>query len=109
LKNPIERYEWRIDLTKTEKYWTDWFKGLSKMYLNVNVPKLLLLAGVDRLDKDLMVGQMQGKFQMQILPKCGHAVHEDSPDEVADSLANFVLRHKLTEALEEINPPSLSC
>lgn len=45
------------------------------MFLSVNVPKLLLLAGVDRLDKELMVGQMQGKFQMQVLPQCGHAVH----------------------------------
>ncbi len=23
-----------------------------------------------------------GKFQMQVLPQCGHAVHEDSPDKV---------------------------
>ena len=48
------------------------------MFLSLSIPKLLLLAGVDRLDKDLMVGQMQGKFQMQILPLCGHAVHEGS-------------------------------
>lgn len=43
---------------KTEKYWKDWFKGLSSMFLSVNVPKLLLLAGVDRLDKDLMVNYL---------------------------------------------------
>jgi protein phosphatase methylesterase 1 len=76
LKEIKERFTWRIDLTKTEKYWTGWFKGLSKLYLNIPQPKLLLLAGVDRLDKELMVGQMQGRFQMQILPQCGHAVHE---------------------------------
>ena len=35
--------------------------------------------GVDRLDRDLTIGQMQGKFQMQVLPQCGHAVHEDQP------------------------------
>ncbi|RMZ97328.1 phosphatase methylesterase 1 [Brachionus plicatilis] len=104
-----ERYEWRIDLTRTEKFWKDWFKGLSCMFLNVHVPKLLLLAGVDRLDKDLMVGQMQGKFQMQILPLCGHAVHEDAPEDVADALANFMLRHKLTNALEWIKPARLTC
>ena len=45
------------------------------MFLNVSAPKLLLLAGVDRLDKELMVGQMQGRFGMQVLPQCGHAVH----------------------------------
>jgi len=97
---PIEKYTWRIDLTKTEKYWKEWFKGLSTMFLGVHVPKLLLLAGVDRLDKELCVGQMQGKFQNVILPKCGHAVHEDSPAEVAEALSNFVLRFKFTESLD---------
>lgn len=24
-----------------------------------------------------------GKFQMQVLPQCGHAVHEDVPDKVS--------------------------
>lgn len=98
--NITEKYVWRIDLTKTEKYWKEWFKGLSLMFLGVSVPKLLLLAGVDRLDKDLTVGQMQGKFQMQVLPQCGHAVHEDSPDEVAEALATFVIRHKFTESVD---------
>lgn len=98
--NITEKFVWRIDLTKTEKYWKEWFKGLSLMFLGVSVPKLLLLAGVDRLDKDLTVGQMQGKFQMQVLPQCGHAVHEDSPDEVAEALATFVIRHKFTEPVD---------
>lgn len=96
-------------MTKTEKYWKDWFQGLSTMFLNVHTPKLLLLAGVDRLDKDLMVGQMQGKFQMQILPLCGHAVHEDAPEDVADAISNFMIRYKFTHAIDLINPPRLSC
>lgn len=79
------------------------------MLLNVTAPKLLLLAGVDRLDKELMVGQMQGKFQMQVLPQCGHAVHEDSPENVADAIANFMIRYKFTEAINQLNPPKLSC
>ncbi|CAG5878613.1 unnamed protein product [Menidia menidia] len=55
---------------------------------------------VDRLDKDLTIGQMQGKFQMQVLPQCGHAVHEDAPEKVADALATFMVRHKFTEFKE---------
>lgn len=94
-KNLSHRYTWRIDLSKTDKYWTGWFKGLSEKFLSCNIPKLLLLAGVDRLDKDLTIGQMQGKFQMQVLPQCGHAVHEDVPDKVADVLATFLVRHKM--------------
>ncbi len=97
----IEKYVWRIDLIKTETFWKEWFKGLSALFLGIGVPKLLLLAGTDRLDKELCVGQMQGKFQMQILGQCGHAVHEDSPDEVAEALANFVMRHKFAESVED--------
>uniref|UniRef100_A0A8D3DBU6 Protein phosphatase methylesterase 1 n=1 Tax=Scophthalmus maximus TaxID=52904 RepID=A0A8D3DBU6_SCOMX len=90
-------FTWRVELSKTEKYWDGWFRGLSALFLTCPVPKLLLLAGVDRLDKDLTIGQMQGKFQMQVLPQCGHAVHEDAPEKVADALATFMVRHKFTE------------
>ncbi|XP_078033562.1 protein phosphatase methylesterase 1 isoform X1 [Augochlora pura] len=94
---PIKKYVWRIDLSKTEQHWFGWFKGLSTAFLNVPVPKVLLLAGVDRLDRELTVGQMQGKFQMQVLPASGHAVHEDVPDKVAEAIAAFMVRHKFTE------------
>ena len=39
------------------------------MYLSVTAPKILMLAGTDRLDKPLTIGQMQGKFQMSLLPQ----------------------------------------
>ncbi|XP_040282455.1 protein phosphatase methylesterase 1 [Bufo bufo] len=90
-------YTWRIELSKTEKYWEGWFKGLSNLFLSCSIPKQLLLAGVDRLDKDLTIGQMQGKFQMQVLPQCGHAVHEDAPDKVAEAVATFLVRHRFAE------------
>ncbi|OXB54634.1 hypothetical protein ASZ78_002388 [Callipepla squamata] len=86
-------YTWRIELAKTEKYWDGWFRGLSNLFLSCPTPKLLLLAGVDRLDKDLTIGQMQGKFQMQVLPQCGHAVHEDAPDKVSSALRWSCTRH----------------
>ncbi|XP_034615092.1 protein phosphatase methylesterase 1 [Trachemys scripta elegans] len=92
-------YTWRIELSKTEKYWDGWFRGLSNLFLSCSTPKLLLLAGVDRLDKDLTIGQMQGKFQMQVLPQCGHAVHEDAPDKVAEAVATFLIRHRFTEPI----------
>ncbi|EEC03411.1 protein phosphatase methylesterase 1 isoform, putative [Ixodes scapularis] len=95
------KFVWRIDLSRTEEYWRGWFVGLSSLFLMVPCPKLLLLAGVDRLDKDLTIGQMQGKFQMQVLPQCGHAVHEDVPDKasasVAEAVATFLVRNKYAE------------
>eukprot|EP00057_Strongylocentrotus_purpuratus_P031100 XP_783591.3 PREDICTED: protein phosphatase methylesterase 1 [Strongylocentrotus purpuratus] len=102
-------YKWRIDLGKTEHYWEGWFKGMSNLFLSCNVPKMLILAGVDRLDKDLTIGQMQGKFQMQVLPQCGHAVHEDQPHKVADALATFITRHKFAEAIGAFEKPSPCC
>lgn len=92
IKKLGEIYTWRIDLSKTEPHWVGWFKGLSKMFLSCPLPKVLILAGPDRLDTDLMVGQMQGKFQTTILPKVGHSVQEDSPFKLADVLAKFVIR-----------------
>lgn len=46
-----------------------WYSGLSSAFLGVKAPKVLMLAGTDRLDRTLTVGQMQGKFQMVLLPQ----------------------------------------
>jgi len=104
-----EKYTWRIDLARTEPHWTGWFTGLSDRFLKVPAAKLLLLAGVDRLDRDLTVGQMQGKFQMQVLPQVGHTVHEDSPDRVAEVLATFLVRNKLCTATDNFSPSFPAC
>lgn len=96
-----KKYIWRIDLAKTEQHWFGWFKGLSSAFLNVPVPKVLLLAGVDRLDRELTVGQMQGKFQIQVVPACGHALQEDVPDKVAEAIATFMVRHKFAEPVSD--------
>lgn len=61
------RYTWRIDLAKSEEFWSGWFSGLSQMFLELRVPKLLLLASIDGLDRTLTVGQMQGSsFHLSI-------------------------------------------
>ena len=106
----VNGFTWRIDLSKTEPYWTGWFTDLSSMFLKCQAgAKLLILAGIDRLDSTLMVGQMQGKFQMQVLPKCGHTVHEDVPDKVAEVIATFITRNKFAEAINEFQPQFPSC
>ena len=102
-------YTWRVDLCKSEPHWTSWFDGLSSKFLSVSASKLLLLAGVDRLDRDLTVGQMQGKFQMQILPQAGHAVHEDVPDKVSDIISTFLVRNKFAKPLDDFNRTFPAC
>ncbi|XP_053952650.1 protein phosphatase methylesterase 1 [Anastrepha ludens] len=98
-----KRYTWRIDLSKSEKYWVGWFTGLSEKFLNLRVPKQLLLASIDGLDKTLIVGQMQGRFQMQVLARCGHAVHEDRPHEVAEVISAYLIRNRFAEAAGEFH------
>lgn len=53
-------WSWRTDLAATQPFWEGWFVGLSRKFLEAKGGKLLLLAGTDRLDKELMIGQMQG-------------------------------------------------
>ena len=93
--NKVLHYVWRTPLTLSEKYWEGWFSGLSSAFLSVPCPKLLLLAGHDRLDTTLMIAQMQGKFQMKVVPHSGHAVHEDQPEAVCESIITFLKRYQL--------------
>ncbi|CAH1433781.1 unnamed protein product [Lactuca virosa] len=66
----------RISIPGTVKYddSQQWYEGLSEKFLSSPVPKLLLLAGTDRLDRALTIGQMQGKFQMVVFRHTGHAI-----------------------------------
>ncbi|ETN46194.1 uncharacterized protein HMPREF1541_00378 [Cyphellophora europaea CBS 101466] len=89
-----EQYLWRTDLDATKPFWENWFVGLSKKFLEARGGKLLLLAGTDRLDKELMIGQMQGKYQLQVFPEAGHFVHEDLPAKTANVVADFYRRNE---------------
>eukprot|EP01133_Synstelium_polycarpum_P003419 gene3419-3884_t len=82
-----DRYVWITDLEQTEKYWKEWFTGLSKEFLASRAVKLLVLAGSDRLDKELTIAQMQGKFQLVLLTTCGHVIQEDVNGRVPEAFS----------------------
>lgn len=84
--------------------------------MGTRVPKILILANIFGLDTKLTVGQMQGKnyknnysrnithymwssgkFQLQVLTKTGHAVHEDQPRQVAELLSIYLVKQKCAE------------
>ncbi|GAV68736.1 Abhydrolase_6 domain-containing protein, partial [Cephalotus follicularis] len=88
-------YVYRARLEETEQYWRDWYDGLSEKFLSCPVSKLLLLAGTDRLDRSLTIGQMQGKFQMVVVRHTGHAIQEDVPDEFATLVINFISHNRI--------------
>jgi protein phosphatase methylesterase 1 len=60
--SPSRKFKWHTDLAATKSFWEDWFIGLSKKFLEAKGGKLLLLAGTDRLDTSLTIGQMQGEI-----------------------------------------------
>lgn len=104
-----KQYTWRIDLSRSEKWWKGWFEGLSDKFLDIPIPKLLILAGIDNLDKKLTIGQMQGKFQLEVLARTGHAVHEDQPHHVAETLASYLIRNRFAEAKSDFVPLMPAC
>ncbi|CAM6113999.1 unnamed protein product [Calypogeia fissa] len=88
-------YVWLTSLNKSEAHWRGWYEGLSDAFLSCPVAKLLMLAGTDRLDRSLTIGQMQGKFQMIVIRHSGHAIQEDEPDEFATVVLGFISRNRI--------------
>ncbi|KAK2592872.1 Protein phosphatase methylesterase 1 [Conoideocrella luteorostrata] len=98
-------WRWRTNLGATQPFWEDWFVGLSKKFLGAKGGKLLLLAGTDRLDTELTIGQMQGKYALQVFPEAGHFIHEDIPEQTANSLCDFYRRNDRSAL---VLPPKVS-
>ena len=100
---------WRTRMETTREHWAGWFEGMSRSFLALKgCGKLVIVAHTDSLDKDLMVGQMQGLFQVQVVPtqaalgtavaepgRHAHFVHEDYPDFVANAIGCFLKRQNL--------------
>ncbi|KAF7150080.1 hypothetical protein RHSIM_Rhsim02G0145500 [Rhododendron simsii] len=89
-----------ITIASATNFWVEmekcyWYEGLSEKFLSCPAPKLLLLAGTDRLDRLLTIGQMQGKFQMVVVRHTGHAIQEDVPYEFASLILNFISRNRI--------------
>lgn len=98
-------WHWRTNLAATQPFWEDWFVGLSHKFLAARGGKLLLLAGTDRLDTELTIGQMQGKYALQVFPDAGHFLHEDLPEKTAVSLVDFFRRN---DRASLVLPPKVS-
>mmetsp|Transcript_17995 Transcript_17995/g.32030 ORF Transcript_17995/g.32030 Transcript_17995/m.32030 type:complete len:382 (-) Transcript_17995:19-1164(-) len=103
-ENPNLR--WITPLEKSQCYWEGWYKGLSKEFLALTCPKVLMLAGTDRLDKDLTIGQMQGKYQLVLLPVAGHAIQEDEPESTAGAVKDFLKRYRVGQPPMSLPPGS---
>ncbi|KAL9645147.1 hypothetical protein ABK040_002350 [Willaertia magna] len=85
-------YEWKTNLEDSEKYWLEWFSDLSKLFLKANGAKLLILTSTETLDKELMIAQMQGKFQLKVINRSGHIIQEDDPKQTSEAIFMFLTR-----------------
>ncbi len=77
---------------------------MTKCFLSIKIPKILLLASSDRMDKELTIAQMQGKFKLAVINDVGHIIHEDDSKEVAKMIAEFISTFKICPKLSEIKP-----
>jgi protein phosphatase methylesterase 1 len=122
---PPKPWVWKTDLAATQPFWEGWFVGLSKKFLGARGGKMLLLAGTDRLDTELTIGQMQGmfylspgfwyqrqcanwgigKYALQVFPEAGHFIHEDLPEKTAIALVDF---HRRNDRSAMVLPPKVS-
>ena len=65
------------------------------------MPKTLLLAGSERMDKELTVAHMQGKFKMVVIDNVGHVIHEDRADKVAETFHTFLQQFHIPALFKE--------
>jgi protein phosphatase methylesterase 1 len=99
---PPPKYVWRTPLERSSRHWEGWYRGLSAAFLEElppGLPRALILAGADRLDRALTIGQMQGRFQLVLVAQSGHAVQEDAPGAVASALVGMARRFRMGEAV----------
>jgi len=97
------KWVWKVDLLASKDHWLGWFKGLTSSFLNISVPKILLLAGAERMDKELTIAQMQGKFRLKVVYDVGHSVQEDNWKETSKLCHEFLRDFKIPLNKEEMD------
>lgn len=97
------KYYWKCNLLLTESYWKEWFEGLNKNFIENSLPKLLILAAPDRLDTDLTIKHMQGKFSFKVSEKeVGHHVHEDDPEGTVHMLRDYLKLFRIPLNIDDL-------
>jgi protein phosphatase methylesterase 1 len=59
----------------------------------------LVTAEKERLDKELTIAQMQGKFKLSVLHGVGHSVQEDDSKGTAKLLYDFMIDFRVPQTL----------
>lgn len=102
VNNEEGKLVWKVDLLATKSYWTEIFTNLTNSFLDNHMPKLLCLASNDRMDKELTIAHMQGKFKLNVLMEVGHAIQEDDPHGLAKAFREFIETFNIKEKAKEL-------
>ena len=81
------------NLQSFRPFWDTWFSDLSHCFVTLPTSKLLILAGNDNLDKEWIIGQMQGRYQLVVFQDSGHFIQEDEANKTAITLVDFWKRN----------------
>ncbi|SCV05038.1 LANO_0G17128g1_1 [Lachancea nothofagi CBS 11611] len=93
----------KTNLQTFRPFWDTWFQKLSSKFVSLPTSKLLILAGDENLDRELIIGQMQGKFQLVVFHDSGHFIEEDSPIKTAITLIDFWKRNDTQNVVIKTN------
>ena len=62
-----------------------------------------MFADIERMDKDLSIVQIQGKYKLSILRNVGHIMHEDVTDKVMGVIDDFIHTFRIAHQLNEMS------
>lgn len=96
-------YKWITNLSSMSPFWDSWFVGLTDNFLKFPGSRLLILAtDTEYMDREMIIAQMQGKFQLAVIRESGHAIQEDQPEELCGHISVLIQKHlKLSELLKK--------
>ena len=89
-------------MINSESFWLGWFKGLSSGFLAAKVPKVCFIAARERLDKELEIANMQGKYKLVTFPNVGHCMMEDDPIAMTKNCHMVLDRFKCPLSMEDL-------
>jgi len=88
-KNKV--YTWRADILAAGPHLKEAFEGYTQIFVELKLPRMVVVGGLDHLDGALEAAHMQGKFKLRVLQHAaGHHLQEDHPHEVADMLIQYL-------------------
>ncbi len=95
-------FEWKNNLLTSQPFWLEWFKGLSSTFLSSKFAKVCFIAARERLDKELEIANMQGKFKLVTFPNVGHCMMEDDPVAMARNCHMVLDRFRCALCMDDV-------